>query len=152
MKSIKTIVAGIATGILLISAISVSVAAYGNDNSYGYNFDTKAYQQHSYSGTSYYRGTADVTTPWKVNFTYSSEGEGTIMQYFLAGTGSKPDKVSDYKEVKQGAGEKYFRAYDSSLQRDTQLGARNNNYTVYKYSIAGYWDEETAYHQFSDGQ
>ena len=33
-----------------------------------------------------YRGNSGIEVPWKVNFTYSEEGKGTIMYFYLSGT------------------------------------------------------------------
>ena len=130
-----------------ISAFAFSVAAYGSDNDIPYSFTVLGNQQGTYTNGEY-RGNSGTNVPWKVNFTYSQEGKGTVMQYYLSG--SWWSKQSDYKNVKQGSGAKYYHAYDTAKNMTVALAARNNNYTSNKYSISGYWDEESAKHTFND--
>ena len=151
MKTSKKIIAGILACLMLMAAMAISVSAYGGDNDFSFTMNTKGNQACSYSSDTRYRGTTSTKTPWKVNFRVSSEGKKTIMQYFLAGDElfSKA-KLSDYKNVTEGSGNKYFHAYDDACKRNVKLGVRNNNNTPYEYSVSGYWDEETAKHAFSD--
>lgn len=146
----KRVLIGITTGVIALSALGFSASAYGSDNNIGYSYSVPGGQNWGFSDAEY-RGASDTSVPWKVNFTYSSEGAGTCMQYFLAGTEwFSPSKLSDYKLVKQGSGAKYYRAYDSAYKRDVRLGARNNNNVSNSYTVSGYWDEETEKHTFSD--
>jgi hypothetical protein len=46
-----------------------------------------------------YRGNSGPEVPWKVNFTYSEEGKGTIMYFYLSGPWYS--KQSNVKAVKQ---------------------------------------------------
>lgn len=150
MTILKKSIIGILAVLMILASVVISASAYGNDNNYGYSFNTKGNQGWSYSNDIRYRGATTTKTPWKVNFTYSSEGTGTIMKYFLASSGWFPSKLSNFKNVTQGSGNKYFQAYDDACKADVQLAARNNNNTSYTYTISGYWDEETAKHAFND--
>lgn len=151
MKFSKKIIAGIAASLMIMSAFSMSASAYGTDNNIPYSFKVKSNQELSYSGDVQYRGATTTATPWKVDFTFSAEGKGTKMDYFLAGNEwLTKTKQSEYKTVTQGSGAKYFHAYDTACKADVQLAARNNNYVSNDYTVAGYWDEETAQHNFSD--
>ena len=146
----KRILIGITTCLITLSALGFSSYAYGGDNNIGYSFSVPGGQNWAFSNAKY-RGPSGTSVPWKVNFTYSSEGVGTYMQYFLAGTEwISLSKLSDYKMVKQGSGVKYYHAYDSAYNRNVRLGARNNNNVSKSYTVSGYWDEETAKHTFSD--
>ena len=149
MKSLKKSIVGILVCITAIAAVAISASAYAYDNNYGYSFTVKPKSGLSYSSDIRYRGATTTKTPWKVNFTYSSEGKKTVMTYFLASSGWFPTKFSDFKNVTQGSGDKYFRAYDVACETDVQLAAKNNNNTANSYTISGYWDEETAKHAFS---
>lgn len=95
-----------------------------------------------------YRANSGIEVPWKVNFTYSEEGKGTIMYFYLSGPWYS--KESNVKAVKQGSGNKYFDAYDSCKKMNVGLAIKNNNKEDgNKYNVSGYWDEETAKHAFS---
>lgn len=147
----KRVIVGISTCVIALSALGVSVSAYGDDNNIGYSFTVKANQEWSYAADPQYRGPSGTNVPWKVNFTYSAEGTGTYMDYFLAGTEwFSPSKLSDYKRVQQGSGAKYYHAYDTAYNKDVRLAARNNNYVNASYQVSGYWDEEAAKHRFDD--
>ena len=95
-----------------------------------------------------YRGSSGTEVPWKVDFTFSEEGKGTIMYFYLSGPWY--EKVSNVKAVKQGSDKKYFAAYDSCKNMNVGLAVMNNNEKDGNtYEVAGYWDEETAKHAFS---
>ena len=145
----KRVLLGITTGVIALSALSFSTSAYGGDNNIGYSFDVPANQGFGYSAPQY-RGPSGTNVPWKVNFTYSSEGVGTYMYYFLAGDEwINKSRFSDYKKVQQGSGEKYFRAYEGAYNKNVRLGAQNNNDSRQGFKVSGYWDEESAKHNFS---
>lgn len=147
MSFYKRVLTTIIVGVMAFSVIVISTSAYGSDNDIPYSFNVSANQGWGYTSEEH-RGPSNTSVPWKVNFTYSSEGAGTYMQYFLIAPGWS--KQSDYKNTKQGSGNKYYHAYDTAYNVDVALGARNNNYESYNYNISGYWDEETAKHAFSD--
>ncbi len=129
--------------------MGLSTSAYGSDNDIYFSFSVGANKAWGYSGE-VYRGPSGTEVPWKVNFTLSSEGTGTYMNYFLLTPGSQYSKLSDYKLVQQGSGAKYYHAYDSAYNTNLRLGAMNNNVVTKSYNVGGYWDEETAKHTFSD--
>lgn len=109
-----------------------------NDN-HDFSFDLLSYHGNNYSGE-IYRQTTDTSNKWKVEFTYSAEGKGTVATFWL-------DKknhgiVSDTYNVTQGSGAKYYTAYKTANKANVRLGAENNNYTANTYAISGYWDEE----------
>lgn len=147
----KRIIAAAVLCAAIASMMIMSVSAYASDNNYYFAFEVRENQHWAHSDKAYNRGATSTATPWKVNFAASEEGKGTIMQFFLY-EHSWPNypKHSDYKNVTQGTGDRYFHAYDSASGEDLFLGARNNNYSPNKYDISGYWDEETAKHAFND--
>lgn len=151
MKLLKRAAVGILAGLIGLSAMGLFASAYSYDNNYYFSFTVGDHQKWGYIGSSQYRGTRYVETPWMVNFTSSSEGAGTVMEFFLLNNDwFRYEKRSDYKRVQQGSGKKYFHAYDSANQSDVRIGARNNNNVAYSYTVSGYWDEETAKHAFDD--
>lgn len=147
MKFYKRLLLTLIVCSISISAFALSVEAYGSDNNIPYSFEVPGYPNFNYTKAEY-RGNSGTNVPWKVNFTYSQEGTGTVMQYFLSGPWWS--KRSDYKNVKQGSGAKYYHAYDTAINMNVALAARNNNNTKNKYTISGYWDEESAKHTFND--
>lgn len=147
MKLLKRLLISLTVVAISIVSFIFGVSAYGSDNNIPYSFTVPGNQGSNYSSAEY-RGNSGTEVPWKVNFTYSSEGTGTVMQYYLSGPWWS--KQSDYKSVSQGSGAKYYHAYDSAKNMDIAIAARNNNYNNYSYTISGYWDEETAKHTFSD--
>ena len=100
--------------------------AFASDDSIPYSFKIKANYANTYSDKEY-RQTTNTQNKWKVDMTYSEEGEGTITTY----------------DVTQGTGTHYYSAYSSASQRDVCLGAENNNNSSNTYTVGGYWDEET---------
>lgn len=116
--------------------------AFASDDNIPYSFKIKANYANTYSDEEY-RQTTNTQNKWKVDMTYSEEGEGTITTYWLAAYNSNHDKVSDTHDVTQGTGTHYYSAYSSASQRDVCLGAENNNNSSNTYTVSGYWDEET---------
>lgn len=147
MNFYKRLFATLIVGAVSIGAFAFGASAYGSDNDIPYSFTVPGNQQSTYDKAEY-RGNSGPEVPWKVNFTYSGEGKSTITMYYLSG--SWWSKQSDYKNVKQGSGNKYYHAYDTAKNMDVALAAKNNNNTPKSYGISGYWDEETAKHTFSD--
>lgn len=151
MKLLKRAAVGILAGLIGLSAMGLFASAYSYDDDYFFLFNVPKEQQWGYINDAKYRGTRYVETPWKVNFASSSEGTGTIMQFFLLNNSwFSYQQRSDYKSVQQGSGNKYFKAYESANQSDVRIGARNNNNVSNSYEVSGYWDEETAKHDFDD--
>ena len=152
MKFLKRAAAGVLAGVIGLSAMCFSVSAYGKDDNFAFNFNVPGNQDWGYINYTEKRETDSVKTPWKVNFTYSAEGDHATMQFFLLNNNwFNFFKYSDYKDVIRGSGNKYFKAYDTACNGvDVRIGARNNNYVSNNYIIGGYWDEETAYHPFDD--
>ena len=147
MKFYKRLLAMAIVATVFISVFAFGASAYGSDNDVPFYVRVPGNQDVVYSNAEY-RGNSDKKVPWKVNFTYSEEGKGTIMYFYLSGPWYS--KESNVKAVKQGSGNKYFAAYDSAQNMDVGLAIKNNNKEdSNKYNVAGYWDEETAKHAFS---
>ena len=69
--------------------------AFASDDSIPYSFKIKANYANTYSDKEY-RQTTNTQNKWKVDMTYSEEGEGTITTYWLAAYNSNHDKVYRY--------------------------------------------------------
>jgi hypothetical protein len=130
--------AGIAA-IMGVGILATANFTYASDDDHDFSFTLKPSYQNNYSG-SRYRQTTSSSNPWKVDFTYSSEGAGTYATFWLDKSGTL---VSGTKTVKQGSGAKYYSAYGQASGSNVRLGAENNNNSPNSYSISGYWDEET---------
>lgn len=132
---------------VFISVFAFGATAYGSDNDIPFYLRVPGSKGKVYSDAEH-RGDSGTEVPWKVDFSFSEEGKGTIMNFLLSGPWY--EKVSNVKAVKQGSGNKYFAAYDSAQNMDVGLAIKNNNKEdSNKYNVAGYWDEETAKHAFS---
>lgn len=97
-----------------------------------------------------YRGTTNKYRTWAVHMYRSTEGVGTYTTYWIEKTDNS--NVSQAVDVKAGNGDdtdsgmKYFvNAYNSANATDVKLTAENNNYSSNRYSVKGFWDEETNY-------
>ena len=147
MKFYKRLLAMAIVATVFISVFAFGATAYGSDNNIPVSVKVPGYQGKVYTKAEY-RGDSGTEVPWKVDFTYSEEGSGTIMYFYLSGPWYS--KQSNVKAVKQGSDKKYFAAYDSCKNMDVGLAIKNNNKEdSNKYNVAGYWDEETAKHAFS---
>ncbi|NIK13411.1 DUF2712 domain-containing protein [Alkalibacillus almallahensis] len=129
----------ILAGFLVLSMLATSGIALASDDNHDFSFDISSYYDNSYSDERY-RQTDSTNNDWKVDLSYSSEGAGTITNFWLH-KGS--DRVSEYYSVKQGSGAHYYPAYSTANESDVKLGAENNNYSANTYYVSGYWDEET---------
>ena len=147
MKFYKRLLAMAIVATVFIFVFAFGATAYGSDNDIPFSVKVPGYQGKVYTNAEY-RGNSGIEVPWKVNFTYSEEGKGTIMYFYLSGPWYS--KESNVKAVKQGSGNKYFDAYDSCKKMNVGLAIKNNNKEDgNKYNVSGYWDEETAKHAFS---
>lgn len=146
MKFYKRLLAMAIVATVFIATFAFGVSAYGSDNDVPFSVQVPGRQRKVYTSAEY-RGSSGTEVPWKVNYTYSGEGKGTIMYFYLSGPWYS--KQSDVKAVKQGSGNKYFKAYDTCKNMDVGVAIYNNNNVSNKYDAAGYWDEETAKHSFS---
>ncbi|MBC1936427.1 DUF2712 domain-containing protein [Listeria grandensis] len=132
--------------VLLLSLVVLAKPVSASNDNIKFNFTIKTYHANSVSGEKY-RQTTNTKNNWKVNFSYSGEGAGTVTTFWL-------DKkmpwyaelnhqvVSGTYNVKQGT-TIYKPAYSSASQQNVRLGAENNNYSARSYTASGYWDEET---------
>lgn len=147
MKFYKRLLAMAIVATVFISVFAFGATAYGSDNDVPFLVQVPGNQKKGYSKAEY-RGSSGTEVPWKVDFTFSEEGKGTIMYFYLSGPWY--EKVSNVKAVKQGSDKKYFAAYDSCKNMNVGLAVMNNNEKDGNtYEVAGYWDEETAKHAFS---
>lgn len=147
MKFYKRLLAMAIVATVFISVFAFGASAYGSDNDVPFYVRVPGNQDVVYSNAEY-RGNSDKKVPWKVNFTFSEEGRGTIMNFYLSGPWYS--KQSNIQEVHQGNKDHFFAAYDSCKNMNVGLAIYNNNDVETKYYGAGYWDEETAYHPFKD--
>ncbi|MED4942226.1 DUF2712 domain-containing protein [Heyndrickxia coagulans] len=139
MKNMKKIGRITVLGLLGIGLFSSAhLASASNDNVY-FAFTIKPKYANSYSGERY-RQTENPSNKWKVNFTSSGEGKGTVTTFWLDKKGTP---VSSTHDVKQGSGAHYYNAISAANKSNVRLGAENNNYSTNGYPISGYWDEET---------
>ena len=133
MKFYKRLLAMAIVATVFISVFAFGATAYGSDNDVPFLVQVPGNQKKGYSKAEY-RGSSGPEVPWKVDFTFSEEGRGTIMYFYLSGPWY----------------DKYFAAYDSAQNMDVGLAIKNNNKEdSNKYNVAGYWDEETDKHKFS---
>lgn len=133
--------------LMLLSAIgmltaSFSIPVLAGDDNISYSYTVKAYYGNTYT-EGRYRQTPSTSNPWKVNFTYSGEGEGTVTVYWISQYNSAHTQVSNTHEVTQGSGAHYYTAYSGANQTTVCLSMENNNYSGNTYTVSGYWDEET---------
>jgi hypothetical protein len=88
-----------------------------------------------------YRQTWHNQNPWKVNFSWSAEGKNTKVQFRLTNYNSSWFSTN-WKTVRQGKIETYY-GNPQINRAKVQLQGCNNNMSRHKYTIQGYWDEET---------
>lgn len=139
----KIISKKVAALVMAVSAVATSVVmpVSASDDNHGYSFSVGAYYGNGYSSERY-RQTTNTNNKWKVDMTYSSEGQGTKITYWLAKSSDKAT-ASDFHDVKQGSGAQYYKALKNASETHVVLAAENNNYDASSYSVSGYWDEET---------
>ena len=140
MKTNKII--SIILAMCCIMSILCVVPAFAGDDSIPYSFTMKAELQKSYCSEARERTTQNPNNTWKVNMTFNEEGENTVAKYFIA-TSIIKTPCSDKHDIKQGSGEHYFVAYGNASNKYVKLGVMNNNDSTKKYTVSGYWDEET---------
>lgn len=142
MKKLKKIALAIAI-VAGICSLNVGKSAALNDNYY-YMYTIKANYGNSYYWTKY-RQTTNPSNPWKVQMTYSGEGNGTYTTYWLTTFNGAyvGYQASNTVTVRQGSAAVYTVAWPIASQKDVSLSAENNNYSGYSYNVEGYWDEET---------
>lgn len=126
--------------LLIGSAVLPAFAASTNDN-ISYSFTIGASQKNGYSGPRD-RTTTNTRNSWKVNMTYDSEGAGTKATYWLARASDKA-MASGSHTITVGSGNHYYPATNTASNKSVVLAGENNNYTPNRYTVAGYWDEET---------
>lgn len=71
----------------------------------------------------------------------SGEGARTVTTYWLENASGT--NVSPSLNVKQGNGSYYSAAYSNASKKNVYLTAQNNKYNSSRYSVSGFWDEET---------
>ncbi|MEG0909554.1 MAG: DUF2712 domain-containing protein [Bacilli bacterium] len=141
-RSIRTLLSCAIVSII-ISSFSIPAFAYVNDN-LGYNFTIKPYCENSYLEPARFRETYDNNNSWKVQLSYSGEGNGTVTTFWLekANTGTK-SPASRYYDIQQGHAPYYKPAWDNADYTYVKLAAENNNSIALQYTASGIWDEET---------
>lgn len=132
------------TFLIILSCFTAgfSMTALAGNDDVPFSFTMKAKLAKSYTGDRY-RETTRTNNPWKVNMTASTEGKNTQAYYFLASNGILRIQYSDQYLVKDGSGNHYYKAYSNASKQNVSLGCRNNNDVNKKYTVSGYWDEET---------
>lgn len=141
-KSIKTFLSCAIVSII-ISSLSIPAFAYVND-SLGYSFTIKPYLGNTYLEEARFRETYNNNNAWKVQLSYSGEGNGTITRFWLekANTGTS-SPASEYYLIQQGHAPYYKPATNVGDHTDVKLAAENNTSTALSYTASGVWDEET---------
>lgn len=129
-----TLIALLAFGVMFVGD---NVSA--EDKAVGYNF-TVGYNQNPGVSSSRYRETTNNHNCWKANMTYSSEGQNTVMNFWLA---KNTSNASDMSSLRVAGKTKYKYAYDNAARTNVNLKAVNNSYVPRSYTVSGYWDEET---------
>lgn len=147
MKFQKRVIVGIVAGLIGVSALAFSASAYGSDNYVPFSFNIPGNGGYGYSSAEY-RGDSGSEVPWMVEFTFSSEGRHTLSRFYLR-ENIWNNRLSEYKRVQQSSPPKYFQAFDTARNKNVNLAAIDNNPDNSNYTVAGYWDEETANHNFS---
>ena len=99
MKFYKRLLAMAIVATVFISVFAFGATAYGSDNDVPFLVQVPGNQKKGYSKAEY-RGSSGPEVPWKVDFTFSEEGRGTIMYFYLSGPWY--EKVSNVKSVKTG--------------------------------------------------
>ena len=84
MKFYKRLLAMAIVATVFISVFAFGASAYGSDNDVPFYVRVPGNQDVVYSNAEY-RGNSDKKVPWKVNFTFSEEGRGTIMNFYRMG-------------------------------------------------------------------
>lgn len=132
------------TFLIILSCFTAgfSMTALAGNDDVPFSFTMKAKLAKSYTGDRY-RETTRTNNPWKVNMTGSTEGKNTQAYYFLASNGILRIQYSEQYLVKAGSGNHYYKAYSNGSKQNVSLGCRNNNDVNKKYTVSGYWDEET---------
>ncbi|AUI79007.1 DUF2712 domain-containing protein [Lactiplantibacillus pentosus] len=140
MKALKLKAVAICLlSIVTFGAVGANTALASNDN-WGFHFSIQPHQANTRSGARY-RQTTNVNNKWKVNMQSSGEGARTVTTYWLENAGGT--NVSPSMNVKQGNGSYYSSAYSNASKKNVYLTAQNNNYNGSRYSVSGFWDEET---------
>jgi len=126
-------------GVALLGTIVLpNFANAGNDN-HGYYFEIRPLSADNSNGDAYYRQTTNSRNTWKVNFKGSTEGAGTVTNYWIR---SSKGVASSKVAAKQG-NVYYTIANSNAAQSNITLVGENNNYTANGYAVSGTWDEET---------
>ena len=123
---------------LCVGTATCSYAA--TDDNIKFSLGVKALKANSYTGQQL-RSTTNPKNSWKVNFKSSTETKGTISTFWLVNTSHSA--VSAKQDIKVGSSPLYSPAYSSANKTNVKLAVENNTNTTEKYTVKGYWDEET---------
>lgn len=146
MKFYKRLLAMAIVATVFISVFAFGATAYGSDNDIPFYLRVPGSKGKVYSDAEH-RGDSGTEVPWKVDFSFSEEGKGTIMNFLLSGPWYSEQSYTH--SVHQGSGNRYYAVYQNCKNMDVGLAVFNNNNVSAKYYVAGYWDEETDKHSFS---
>lgn len=135
MKKLKYIIP-----IFVLCLVFAGAQIKAADNNIPFKFHIQMLNANTKSAARY-RQTTNVNNPWKVNLRTSTEGAGTITNFWLEGKNNS--NVSKAIGVKQGSGAHYTPAYKTASKTNVKLTGENNNTTFQEYNVTGYWDEET---------
>ena len=100
MKFYKRLLAMAIVATVFISVFAFGATAYGSDNDVPFLCAVFPEIRKKGIAKAEYRGSSGPEVPWKVDFTFSEEGRGTIMYFYLSGPWY--EKVSDVKSDKTG--------------------------------------------------
>lgn len=84
MKFYKRLLAMAIVATVFISVFAFGATAYGSDNDIPFYLRVPGSKGKVYSDAEH-RGDSGTEVPWKVDFSFSEEGKGTIMNFLLSG-------------------------------------------------------------------
>lgn len=146
MKKLTKKFIAIVIALLAVTTISASslVAMASVDGDIPFSFEVKMSNGISREENKRLRTTSNNDNAWMVNLTTSNETDNTknCGSYFCLGLEDQT-LASEWHLVVRGSGEHYYAANDAADFRYVYLQCRDNNNSTKKYSVAGFWDEET---------
>ena len=83
MKFYKRLLAMAIVATVFISVFAFGASAYGSDNDIPFYMRVPGSKGKVYSDAEH-RGDSGTEVPWKVDFSFSEEGKGTIMNFLLS--------------------------------------------------------------------
>lgn len=110
MKFYKRLLAMAIVATVFISVFAFGATAYGSDNDIPFYLRVPGSKGKVYSDAEH-RGDSGTEVPWKVDFSFSEEGKGTIMNFLLSGPWYSEQSYTH--SVHQGSGNRYYAVYQN---------------------------------------